>query len=163
MERLLGRILSATGREEDIDMNSEEWPVHRAVADAEREFFLSDDWLARNPKTSIESASKTFRLDDLGRPVRNMHRDRSNRRLNLNDASSVGATEIAEKVPLIGPKLAADIIAYRTRQLTSKAKRDGSCTRPISTFQQLLKKNGGPIPGDVGGRTFESLMCFTTL
>eukprot|EP01043_Picozoa_sp_COSAG02_P027090 COSAG02_NODE_1581_length_11839_cov_9.055451_3_plen_623_part_00 len=163
MERLLGRILSATGREEDIDMNSEEWPVRKAVADAEREFFLSDDWLPRNPKTSIESASKTFRLDDLGRPVRNMHRDRSNRRLNLNDASAVGATEIAEKVPLIGPKLAADIIAYRTRQLTSKAKRDGSCTRPISTFQQLLKKNGGPILGDVGGRTFESLMCFTTL
>lgn len=160
MERLLARILTATGREGDDDMNSEEWSERKAVAEAERRYFLSDDWLPRNPKAA-EGASKHPRLDDLGRPVRNMHSDRSNRRLNLNDASTVGEADLAEKVPLIGPKLAADIVRYRAQKL--KSKRNAASTRPIATFQELLQKNGGPIPGDVGGRTFESLMCFTTL
>ena len=51
MERLLERILSATGREGDTDMNSAEWPTRKAVADAEREHFLSGDWL---PQKSVE-------------------------------------------------------------------------------------------------------------
>lgn len=153
MERLLERILSATGREGDTDMNSAEWPTRKAVADAEREHFLSGDWL---PQKTASKNPQNPRLDDLGRPVRNMHTDRSNRRLNLNGASAI---EIAEKVPLVGKKLAADIVEYRERKAASHP----ACTRPIAAFQELLKKHGGPLPGDVGGRTFESLMCFTTL
>eukprot|EP01047_Picozoa_sp_COSAG01_P096995 COSAG01_NODE_27394_length_687_cov_0.692177_1_plen_85_part_10 len=84
----------------------------------EREFFMSGDWLPRTgttpSHTAVADLSETqsivaralaappahSRLDDIGHPVRNMHADRSRRRIDLNDMVSVDAETIAEQVPL---------------------------------------------------------------
>ena len=238
MARLLERILRATGREADTDMNSEAWPTRNAIVAEERRYFLSNAWLpdtkqqeplqvtaldavVATAKTQPQTEAKMMapevdeevvppltisegvpqrahtsqkqrprqqhpNLDDHGRPVRNMYRDRSNRRLDLNDVVGVGAVELAERVPLVGAKLAADLVAYRASKAMCDGVvadqgvvvglvPDGSCggssggamvrqqMRPIKSYLELLKKNGGVLPGDVGGKTFESLMCFTTL
>ena len=136
MERLLGNILKATGRESDADMEHADWPERKAVVDAERTFFLSDEWFPRSASrcagtaAGVEAAHGSSvaagplpatahpRLDDNGRPVRNMHADRSNRRLDLNDMA-VGWEDIAEQVPLVGEKTAKAIIAYRQQRAVS--------------------------------------------
>jgi hypothetical protein len=198
MEQLLGNIVRATGRETDIDMAHSDWPARKAAVDAEREFFMSDDWL---PRTRTQSGASTTSLpeaaaghgktepavaaahpvaqaplpsprhlrwlDDNGRPVRNMHADRSRRRIDLNDMVSVDAETIAEQVPLVGEKTAQAIVAYRQRKADAMIQRGeadhATACRPIQNFAEMLEKNGGPVRGGAGKATFESLMCFTTL
>ena len=215
MERLLTNIVKATGRESDIEMHGENYTARKAVVDAEREFFLSDEWClspgpsgrgtgsppSTHPDKKVAAAAAASssagdrraaaahpRLDDNGRPVRNMHADRSSRRLDLNNMDEVGWEVIAEQVPLCGEKTARAIIAYR-EQRAAAAIREGQASgshhpegegegeergagsslevveacRPIKSYVELLECNGGPVRGGVGKGIFESLMCFTTL
>jgi len=214
MELLLEKILQATGREADKDMQGEAWLARNAVVAEERRYFLSDEWLSQikqpvgapahasaavvataEPELKVELETKTKgsrenentgppltegvhpatgtrcrrHLDDHGRPIRNMYRDRGNRRLDLNDLT-VGVAELTESVPLVGTKLAQDLVDYRAKQKQALdngvATEKGAVvpsTQPIKHYTELLKKNGGVLPGDIGGKTFESLMCFTTV